>query len=78
MPIDDVQKIMRIYGYFKAKPGHVLISNHFLAVGLRQRWTAQELDDGIEEARRQGLVDRAAEGGWRLTEAGFRETAAVA
>ena len=71
MPIDNAHKVLDIFARFKAEPGRTLISNHFLAVGERQRWTAMDLQAGIEEAHRRGWVEPGR--GWTLTQAGFDE-----
>ena len=71
MPVDNAHKILEIYASFEAEPGRTLLSNHFLAVGERRRWTPHELQDGIEEAHRRGWVEPGR--GWSLTRAGFDE-----
>lgn len=74
MAEDNAHKILDIYVHFKIKPGEALVSNHFLGVGKLRRWLASDLQNGIEQAHKNGWVEKA-DLGWRLTEAGFRESA---
>ena len=69
--MSNVDKILIVYLHFKTKPGETLISNHFLGIGKYRRWDTNELQVGIEEAERLGLVTRAKRGGWTLSEAGY-------
>ncbi len=72
MPIDNAHKILDIYAALKAETGRTLISNHFLAIGERCRWTPVDLQTGIEDAHRRGWVEKGR--GWTLTQSGFEET----
>jgi len=70
---DNAHKVLDIFSYFESKPGDVLGSNNFVAVGTRRRWRMADLQEGLEEAHRIGWI-ATAERGWRLTENGFRES----
>lgn len=74
MPVDNAHKVLTVYAYFKVRPGQNLVSSDFLAIGDRQRWDVADLQGGIDDARRQGWIERG-ERGWRLTTAGFEEAA---
>ena len=70
MSESNVEKILIVYAHFKTQPGEALVSNHFLGIGKWRRWDANDLQAGIEEANRLGLVERATRG-WALTQAGY-------
>ena len=73
---DNLSKALYVYVHFGSKAGDVLNSDYFLGVGRLRTWSASDLQDGVYEAERKGLVEKAT-GGWRLTEAGFQEIASV-
>ncbi|WP_158811405.1 hypothetical protein [Beijerinckia sp. L45] len=75
MAEDNVHKVLDIFSYFDSKAGEVLLATNFVAVGARRQWRMSDLQEGIEEASRIGWVEAAPQGGWRLTEDGFREAA---
>lgn len=72
MPEDNAHKVLDIYAYFESKPGEVLLSDNFVAIGTRRHWLMNDLQAGIEQAERSGWIE-AATRGWRLTENGYRE-----
>ena len=74
MAHDNAHKILDVYAHFEKQPGEALVSNHFLGVGRLRRWRASDLQEGIEEAHRNGWVEKA-HPGWRLTELGYAEFA---
>ena len=76
MATENLSKALYVYLHFRSNAGDVLNSDHFLGVGRLRTWAAGDLQEGIYEARTRGFVEEAV-GGWRLTEAGFREIASV-
>lgn len=74
MSQSNLEKILIVYLHFRTKPGDALVSDHFLGIGRLRRWDANDLQAGIEEAERRGLVTRARRG-WTLTESGHEAAA---
>ena len=69
---DNAHKVLIVYDYFKVPAGHDLVSDHFLAIGGRQHWRTEDLQDGIAEANRHGWIEKG-DRGWRLTREGYEE-----
>ena len=75
MSQSNLDKILVVYLHFKTRPGEALVSDHFLGIGRLRRWDPNDLQAGIEEAERRGLVTRAKRG-WMLTKSGYEAAAA--
>jgi len=69
---DNAHKVLQVFSHFRARPGHVLRVNNFVAVGTRRRWEMSDLQQGLEFASEQGWV-RQNGAAIELTEQGFSE-----
>jgi hypothetical protein len=67
---ENAQKVLEVFSHFRARPGHVLLANNFVAIGSRRRWEMSDLQQGLEFASSQGWVTDK-NGGIELTEQGF-------
>lgn len=66
----NAQKILEIFSHFKSRPGHVLRTNNFVAVGARRRWDMRDLQQGLEFAISEGWIT-GENGDFELTTHGF-------
>lgn len=69
---DNAHKVLVVYDFFEVRPGEHLVSDHFLAIGRRQHWRSEDLQDGLTEANRRGWIEKG-DKGWRLTGDGYDE-----
>ena len=77
MAEDNLSKALYVYAHFRSRPGDVLDANYFLGIGRLRSWLTGDLQDGIDQARQHGYVEKTV-GGWRLTPAGFQQIENVA
>lgn len=66
----NARKVLDVYSHFRSRPGHVLRSNNFVAVGVQRRWEMSDLQQGLEHALEKEWI-RERNGGFELTERGF-------
>jgi hypothetical protein len=67
---ENAQKILEVFSHFRARPGHVLRANNFVAIGARRRWEMSDLQQGLEFASSLGWI-REKNNGIELTQEGF-------
>jgi len=69
---DNANKVLEVFSHFRARPGHVLRVNNFIAVGARRRWEMSDLQEGLEFASTKGWI-RQKGGGIELTQQGYEK-----
>ena len=67
---DNAHKVLEVFSHFRARPGHILRVNNFVAVGARRRWEMSDLQQGLEFASEEGWIEEK-NGGIELTRKGF-------
>ncbi len=70
---DKARKVLEIYKHFGSRPGHVLMTNNFVARAARMNLSVQDLADGLEHGMSLGWFEETPAGSMCLTEAGFAE-----
>ena len=73
LPTDEDKRrgVLRIFNFFKARPGNVLILPNFLARADEVGLSMDEIAEGLEILIKTGAVERVGATEFRLTQSGY-------